>query len=186
MSDHYATYEAEPGYRDDHPTHCPCGERKCPDTLDGEQAHFTTYTSVDGVRIHEGRLRDPLITSVTVVSWLDLLKALFKGSLTLRVEVTACREMTGAVIRLGRMTEDHVTGLIKRLDNEKVVEVTHRISQDMLSDSPELLTASYRRRLEETIREQGGTPDATTWSVENEPATEDTSAMVVFRLRAKP
>lgn len=105
--------------RIDMPTHCPCGERKCPDTLDGEQAHFTTYTSVDGVRIHEGRLRDPLITSVTVVSWLDLLKALFKGSLTLRVEVTACREMTGAVVRLGRMTDTAVVETVAAMDDPR-------------------------------------------------------------------
>lgn len=119
MSDHYAMYEAEPGYRDDHPTHCPCGERKCPDTLDGEQAHFTTYTTMNGKRIHERRLQDPLITSVTVVSWLDLLKALFKGSLTLRVEVSACREMTGAVVRLGRMTETAVVETVAAMDDPR-------------------------------------------------------------------
>lgn len=104
--------------RVDMPTHCPCGERKCPDTLDGEQAHFTTYTSVDGVRIHEGNLRDPLITSVTVLGWFDLLKALFKGSLTLRVEVTACREMTGAAVRLGRMTDTALVETVAAWDKE--------------------------------------------------------------------
>ena len=101
---------------DDRLEHCPCGERTCLDTLNGEQAHYRVNTRVNGESVGEQRLQDPFIVSTTVVGWPDLLRALFKGSLTLRVEVSGCRPITGAVVRLGRMTETELTQHIERMD----------------------------------------------------------------------
>lgn len=152
---------------------------------DGHTPHFTIETRSQGVSLGHHEIADPFICTTTVVRWPDLLRALFKGRLVIETRVDGCRPIIGAVTRLTRMTDDQTSRLITRLDEEKVVEVAHRVSQTMLEDNPELITASYRRRLEETIVDQGGTPDPASWSVEEEAATQWQPAMVVFRMRAK-
>lgn len=100
------TDEAAEVLYDDRLEHCPCGERDCPDLVHGEQAHYTVRTTVNGESTGEQRISDPFLSTTTVVGWPDLLRALFRGSLVLNVQVDACRPMTRRVMALTQKDEN--------------------------------------------------------------------------------
>lgn len=86
--------------------HCPCGEADCPDLVHGLQAHYAVQTSVDGIAHDWHRLSDPFSTTVTYIGWRDLVRAVFRGYLIVRTEVTACSRMTSRVMALSQADEN--------------------------------------------------------------------------------